>query len=161
MPDLTRDFEHVVIADPAPHPGLAELAITGDGYLHVLAAKRELSLEPSRPRFRTARRSRTSTARSATPSEPLESGALRTALCGPSGAGRSPEACGLALRVLAEIGVVRVAPSGPAVRAEAVSSVRGDLSSSMSFRLIEKANEECVRYLSQPKPSSSPLEAAA
>ena len=53
-------------------------------------------------------------------------------------------------------------PSGPAIRAEAVSSVRGDLSSSMSFRLIEKANEECVRYLSQPeKPSSSPLEAAA
>mgnify|MGYP003409565300 CR=1 FL=1 len=29
---------------PAPHPGLAELAITGGGYVHVLAANRELSL---------------------------------------------------------------------------------------------------------------------
>ncbi len=68
LPDLTRDFEHVVIADPAPHPGLAELAITGDGYLHVLAAKRELSLGAvSRPRSRTAMRSRTSTARSTMP----------------------------------------------------------------------------------------------
>jgi hypothetical protein len=161
LPDLTRDFEHVVIADPAPHPGLAELAITGGGYVHVLAAKPELSLGavsaalPDRNALADVYR----TLQDA--DEPLESGALRTALCGPGGAGRSPEACGLALRVLAEIGVVRVAPSGPAILAEAVSSVRGDLSSSMSFRLIEKANEECVRYLNQPKPSSSPLEAAA
>ena len=161
LPELPSDFEHVVVADPAPHPGLAELAITGDGYLHVLAANPELSLRtvagalPDRNALADVYRALHDA------DEPLESGALRTALCGSGGAGRSPEACGLALRVLAEIGVVRVTPSTPAIRAEAVSSVRGDLSSSMSFRLIEKANEECVRYLSQPKPSSSPLEAAA
>ena len=162
LPDLTSEFEHVVVADPAPHPGLAELAATGDGYLHLLAAKRELSLSavaaalPDRKALGGAYRALSDAA------GPLEAGALRTALCGVGGSGRSPEACGLALRVMAEIGVVRVACSGSAVRAEAVSSVRGDLSSSMSFRLIEKANEECVRYLNQPeKPSSSSLEAAA
>ena len=162
FPDLPSEFEHVVIADPAPHPGLAGLAATGDGYLHVLAATHDLSQRavadalPDRKALADVYRALSDAG------EALESEALRTALCGPSGAGRSPEACGLALRVLAEIGVVRLAPNGPAVRAEAVSSVRGDLSSSMSFRLIEKANEECIQYLSQPeKPSSSPLEAAA
>jgi hypothetical protein len=162
LPELSSDFEHVVIADPAPHPALAELASNGSGYLHVLAATHDLSQRavaaalPDRKALADVYRALNDA------SEPLEAKALRTALCGPSGVGRSPEACGLALRVLAEIGVVRVVPSNPAIRVESVSSVRGDLSSSMSFRLIEKANEECVQYLSQPeKPSSSPLEAAA
>ncbi len=162
FPDSPSDFEHVVIADPAPHPSLAELATAGDGYLHVLASTHDLSQRavaaalPDRKALADVYRALSDTGVA------LESEALRTALCGPSGAGRSPEACGLALRVLAEIGVVRLTPDAPAVRAEAVSSVRGDLSSSMSFRLIEKANEECIQYLSQPeKPSSSPLEAAA
>jgi hypothetical protein len=162
LPELPEGFGHVVIADPAPHPGLAELAESGSGYLHVLAAKRELSLSavglalPDRKALAQIYRAL------ADANGELESVALRAALCGPGGSARSPEACGLALRVLAEIGVVRVASSDPAIRVESVSSVRGDLSSSMSFRLIEKANEECVRFLSQPeKPSSSPLEAAA
>jgi hypothetical protein len=162
LPDLPRGFEHVVVADPAPHQGLADLATGGDGYVHVLGAKRELSLGavasalPDRKALAEAYRALDAV------SGELDPVALRTALCGPTGTGKSPESCGLALRVLTEIGVVRVAGSGSAVRVEAVSSVRGDLSSSMSFRLIEKAKEECVRYLSQPeKPSSSSLEAAA
>jgi hypothetical protein len=162
LPELPSGFEHVVIADPAPHPRPAELAVGGDGYLHVLAATHDLSQRavagslPDRKALAEVYRALHDAG------DPLESEALRTALCGPGGAGRSPETCGLALRVLAEIGVVRVVPSGPAIRVESVSSVRGDLSSSMSFRLIEKAYEECVRYLSQPeKQSSSPLEAAA
>ena len=161
-PALASSFPHVVIADPAPHARLDELASAGGGYLHILAANRELSmaaLEASLP-DRKALAGVYRALRDA--GGALESAALRSALCGPDGSGRTPEACALALRPLAEIGVVRVASGGPAVRVEAVSSVRGDLSSSMSFRLIEKANEECVRYLSQPeKPSSSPLEAAA
>ena len=162
LPELPRGFRHLVIADPAPHPGLAELATAGEGYLHVLASKRELSLGAVAAAL-PARKALASVYRSLREAgEPLSSNALRAALCGPGGAGRSPEACALALRALAEIGVVRVAASGHALSVEAVSSVRGDLSSSMSFRLIEKANEECVRYLNQPeKPSSSPLEAAA
>jgi single-stranded-DNA-specific exonuclease len=162
LPELPCGFEHIVLADPAPHQALADLAAQGGGYLHVLAAKSELSLGavaselPDRKALAAVYRALNEG------DEALEAEALRTALCGPRGNGRSPEARGLALRVLAEIGVVRVAQQGPTVRAEAVSSVRGDLSSSMSFRLIEKANEECVRYLNQPeKPSSSPLEAAA
>ncbi len=74
----------------------------------MLAAKRELSLGavasalPDRKALAEAYRALNDA------SGELDSVALRTALCGPTGAGRSPEACGLALRVLAEIGVVRV-----------------------------------------------------
>ena len=161
-PDLAREFTHLVIADPPPHPGLAAMAEEGEGYRHMLATKRELTMTalatalPDRHAlaaiYRSLRDAR----------EGLEGSALRLALAGPGGSGRSPEACALALRSLTEIGVVRVDASGHAIRVEAVSSVRGDLSSSMSFRLVEKANEECLQYLSQPaKPSSNPLEAAA
>jgi single-stranded-DNA-specific exonuclease len=162
LPELPRGFRHLVIADPAPHPDLAELVASGDGYLHLLATKRELSLGavsaalPDRKSLAGAYRAIRE------PGESLEPEALRLALCGTGGAGRSPEACGLAVRALAEIGVVRTTANGSAIRVEAVSSVRGDLSSSMSFRLIEKAYEECVRYLSQPeKQTSSSLEQAA
>lgn len=162
LPDLARDFEHVVVADPAPHPGLAELVASGAGYVHVLAANRELALSavaaalPDRKELGAIYRSL------AEARAELSAAEIRRVLCGESGVGRSPEACGLALRVLAEIGVARVVGSGLALRAEAVSSVRGELSSSMSFRLINKANEECVRYLSKPeKRTSSSLEAAA
>ncbi len=43
-PGLVELFKHVVLADPAPHPVMESLVSAGDGYLHVLAAKRELSL---------------------------------------------------------------------------------------------------------------------
>lgn len=162
VPDLAGAFEHVVVADPAPHPGLDALVGEGSGYLHLLATKPELSLGalasalPDRKALAATYRALLK------PGEPASGEALRNALCGPTGAARSPESCALALRALAEIGVVRVESAGHATSAEAVSSVRGDLSSSMSFRLIEKAHEECVRYLNRPeKPSSSPLEAAA
>lgn len=161
-PDLAIAFEHVVIADPAPHPSLDALVQQGVGYLHLLATKRELSLGalasalPNRKALATIYRALRE------PGKPHSGETLRAALCGPDGASTSPESCALALRVLAEIGVVRVDSAQHATSAEAVSSVRGDLSSSMSFRLIEKAHEECVQYLNRPeKPSSSPLEAAA
>ncbi len=161
-PGLVELFTHVVLADPAPHPVMESLVSAGDGYLHMLASKRELSLGaiaaalPDRKALASAYRAIRE------PGAPLEPAGLRVALCGTGGAGRSPEACGLAIRALAEIGVVRVARNGSAFSVEAVSSVRGDLSSSMSFRLIEKANEECVRFLNHPERlSSSPLEAAA
>ncbi|MDQ3759008.1 MAG: hypothetical protein M3331_03575, partial [Actinomycetota bacterium] len=130
--------------------------------LHVLARGRELSLNalatayPDRKALANVYRAIRE------PGLPLDGAALRQALAGPGGSGRSAEACGLSLRALAEIGVVRIDAHGHAVTVEAVSSVRGDLSSSMSFRLIEKAHEECVRYLNEPERlSSSQLEAAA
>jgi len=161
-PGLASLFEHVVVTDPAPHPRLAALAGSGEGYLHLIATKRELALSalaaalPDRKELAATYRALRD------PGESLAGEALRTALAGPGGAARSPESCALAVRVLTEIGVVRTDASGPATRVEAVSSVRGDLSSSMSFRLVENVHEECIRFLNHPeKPSSSPLEVAA
>ena len=81
----------------------------------------------------------------------LEGESLRRALAGQNGSARSPESCATALRVLAEVGAVRTSVSGVAATVEVVSSGRGDLSSSVSFRAVRKAHEECVRYLSQPE----------
>jgi single-stranded-DNA-specific exonuclease len=162
LPDMPAPFQHVVVADPAPHAAAAHLAELGDGRLHLLATKRELSLSalalslPDRKALAGTYRALRE------PGRPLEGASLRWALCGPAGASRSPESCALAIRVLAEIGVVRAESGGNGPRVEVVSSVRGDLASSMTFRLIEKAHEECVQYLSQPeKPGSSTLEEAA
>ncbi len=162
LPELPLDFRHVVVTDPALNPALAELVAKGDGYLHLLATKRELSLRAVAGAF-PGRKELADVYRAVREAGgPMGAGPLREALGGPSGSARSPESCGLALRALAEIGVVRVEPKGSATRIEAVSSVRGDLSSSMSFRLIEKASQECVRYLNHPeKQSSTQLEAAA
>ena len=161
-PGLPLAFEHIVIADPAPHQGLAPLVAQGNGYLHLLATKSELSLNalelalPDRKALAATYRALREIG------APCTGDALRAALAGAEGAVRSPEAYGLALRALAEIGVVRIDKDGPATQVEAVSSTRGDLSSSMSFRFVLKAHEECVRYLTRPeRPSSSPLEAAA
>ncbi|MEJ7876452.1 MAG: hypothetical protein WKF62_07310, partial [Solirubrobacterales bacterium] len=158
-------FPHVALADPAPHGALQALvsapAETG-GCLYLLASRNELSIRsiasalPGRAElaavFRALREA----------SGPLDGSGLRRALCGQSSLSRSPEACALILRTLAEVGVVRAKPSGLTTQAEVVSSGKGDLKSSVSFRSIRKAHEECVRYLSQPeKPSSNPLQAAA
>ncbi|HYH61769.1 MAG TPA: hypothetical protein VD766_07875, partial [Solirubrobacterales bacterium] len=155
MPELAFSFEHVVIADPAPHLSLSELANTGDGYVHVLASAAELSLRaldanlPTREELIAAYRR----LRAAGPL--LEGEALRIALAGESGSARSPEACARTLRVLGEVGAVRTAVNDTAAAVEVVSSGRGDLSSSVSFRAAKKAHEECVRYLSQPEIQSS------
>ncbi|MDQ3729609.1 MAG: single-stranded-DNA-specific exonuclease RecJ [Actinomycetota bacterium] len=164
-PGLPRSFRHVVVVDPAPslalHALVAGPASEGD-HLHLLASGTELSLRavvtalPERDDLAAAFRA----IREA--GGPIEGSALRRALCGPGGLSRSPEACALVLRSLAEVGVVRVGSSGPVTLVEVVSSGKGELSSSVSFRSIRKAHEECVRYLSQPeKPSSNPLQAAA
>jgi single-stranded-DNA-specific exonuclease len=162
MPDLPTAFAHVVLADPPPHRSLAGAAGCGEGHLHLLAARRELALGALSAALPGRHVLAEVFAALRAGGDALDAASLRKALAGPGGNRRSPETCALALRALTEIGVVRASFDGPEVRVEALSSVRGDLSSSMSFRLLEKANEECHSFLSQPDiPSSSPLEAAA
>ena len=164
-PGLPALFSHVVIADPAPHPDVHALAAAGGqagACLHQIATDPELTLRtlsealPIREELAAAYRA----LREAGPA--LEGVALRNALGGPSGSSRSPESAALALRVLAEIGVVRMSSSGGATLVEVVSLNRGDLTSSVSFRTLRKAHEECVRYLRRPEiPSSKSLRTAA
>jgi single-stranded-DNA-specific exonuclease len=168
-PGLARDFEHVVIADPAPHPAFEALLLAGPAgsYLHDLAggevddlARRALrAMLPGREDLGAAFRS----LRDAADGDGVVATAgLRMALCGDEGSLRSPEACARIVRVLSEIGVVRTSGSGAGDRIEVVSSARGDLSSSMSFRALENAHEECTRFLSERKrQSSTPRQRAA
>ena len=167
LPGLARGFKHVVVADPAPHPGIEALAASAPdsgARLHVLAtatgtALAERAVESMLPgradlaaAFRALRVAEGPVARSR----------LRGALCGSDGSSRSPEAGAWILRVLLEIGVLRSVQGGAAGPFEAVSSVAGDLGSSESWRALRKVHEECTRFLSEHKTqSSSPHRAAA
>lgn len=168
-PELAPEFPHVALADPAPDPrsrAVAERVARGAGYLHLLAshadsglAVRALALSiPDRAGLAAAWRSLRATADGGQ----LDLSAIRAALARADGAARSPEWCGAALRVLAEIGVVALHGTGRDVRLEVVSSVRGQLESSSSHVAQQKAREECVRFLTRyEKPTLRPVPAAA
>jgi len=170
QPELAREFDHVVLADPAPDARLEALALAGPagrpGYLHTLAlhldpelATRALELLlPGRPALGAAYRSLRESAGDGV----LDKRGIRTALCGDPAAARAPEWCARTLRILAEVGVVRLAGNGRDLSLEVVSSVRGELESSGSYVAQTRAHEECVRFLTAAKKqSSSPLPAAA
>jgi len=168
-PELARAFPHVALADPAPHPRLeaavAAAQTEGGGYLHLLPATRDLSVRalalmlPLRSELAQAYRAISEWAGE---ERILDPAGLRLALCGPGGAGRSAEACARTLRILAEMGVLRLRADDPEVALEVVSSVRSDLRASTSYLEQESAHEECLRFLTErKKPSSTPLPAAA
>ena len=156
-------FPHVVVIDPAPSARLAELAVVGNGYLHVLAEADEVELatralglaHPTRPALAAAWRAL----------RDAGDGGLalvdwRPALCGP--AARAPETAASILRVLAEVGVLQSAGRGPDRVLEVVSSVRGDLAGSQSFVAHRNAHEESLKFLNRSEvQSSSPSEMAA
>ena len=159
-------FTHVVVADPLPHARVASLlaegATEGSGFVHSLAAEEALINQvlaeefPGREMLARAYRV------VADGSAPLGLEDLRRDLCGDRSDARSPESCALAVRILTEMGVVRRTAGGGERSFEALTSVRGDLSNSMSFRSVRKAHEECLSFLSQPRTqSSNPSEAAA
>lgn len=162
-PQVPGWFRHVVVIDPAPAATLERLAAEGDGYLHVLAEARDTTL--ARRALELAYPSRASLAEvwralRAMTVEPIALRDWRPALCG--AAVRSPESAARALRVLAEVGVVRSARTGPDRVLEVVSSVRGELDDAASFAEYRNAYEESQRYLSRSEArSSSPSEMAA
>ena len=168
--DVVSAFPHVLLADPAPRPAVEALALAadvrGEGFVHVLSSHRDPSLSvralelalPDRAAlgelYRALRRE--------APDRPLDLRAARAVLEAASPVRRSPEWCGRALRVLAEVGVVRVTGAGRETMLEVVSSVRGELERSPSYAANRMAHEECVRFLTRGKEqSSSPMPAAA
>ena len=170
VPELAGEFPHVVLADPAPQRRVEAAALAGasggGGYLHVLGSHDEPSLAvralellyPTRAAlggmYRALRRHAAE--------RPLQGSGLRAAIEEGAGGARSPEWCAAAIRVLAEIGVVRVAASAPEVVLEVVSSVRGELERSPSHAANRNAHEECLRFLTRSKEQSSkPMPAAA
>jgi single-stranded-DNA-specific exonuclease len=163
-PELAREFPHVVLADPAPSAAVQSMALAGDGYAHVLASHADPRLSvraldlalPDREGLAGAYR-----ALRATEGPGLTPFALAGALAPGAGHPHAPEWCARAVRILAEMRVVRVRETGRAPEFEAVSSVRGELDRSPSYAAIKKAHEECVRFLTRSKEQSSTAMPAA
>jgi single-stranded-DNA-specific exonuclease len=161
-PGLSGSFEHVVLIDPPPLPGLEATVdgCEGRGFLHLGwgPAEVELSLRlweaewPSRPSLAALYRGLRSTAE---PAEELAGSALRGALGGTAALPRSPEAAGRALRVLLDVGVVAWQADGGArgsdgLGALSVVSSKGiELEQSGAFGAYRRHNEEGRRYLSR------------
>jgi single-stranded-DNA-specific exonuclease len=170
LPDLARQFAHVVVADPAPDPWVEAAGQAGTrdggGWAHTLASALEPGLairalelrHPTRAALTHAYRA----LRARTQAGPVGTEDLRQALEALPGGPRSPEWGAEAIRILAETGVLRIVATAPELKLEVVSSVRGELERSPSFVANREAHEECVRFLTRGKEQSSiPIPAAA
>ena len=167
-PELAGRFTHVVLADPAPGPRVEAIALAGagdgGGYAHVLSSHREAGLSvralelvyPGREGLGRAYRALAEQGEG-----PHDLARLRAGLEA-TGEPHAPEWCARAIRVLAEIGVVRVTGTARARTFEAVSSVRGELGRSPGHVANLKAHEECLQFLTRVREQSSrPMPAAA
>jgi hypothetical protein len=149
-----QGFTHVVIVDPPPSPSLAQLAATGEGYLHetwgnlerdfsVRVMESELELRPHLVAiFRELR------AAGEAPSPDRLAAILR----GPGPYARSPELAGRCVRVLLELGLAQRSPERGAQGLRVVSSEATELERSGSYRAYHARLEEARRYLGSQKP---------
>ncbi len=167
-PEVAGRFTHVMLADPAPDPRVEAMALAGardgGGYAHVLSSHREAglavrALELAYPGREGLGRIYRVLAQQG--DGPHGLARLRAGLEA-TGEPHAPEWCARAIRVLAEIGVVRVTGAAHARAFEAVSSVRGELGRSPGHAANLKAHEECLQFLTRGREqSSNPMPAAA
>ena len=161
-PDLARHFDHIVFCDPPPFRALAEAALAGRGWAHpawgpdetVLARRVCESEFPDRESLAAVYRDLRD---AAGPDGAIGAERARLAL---SGLGRShprtPEVAGRFMRVLGELGLMRVSP-----RLELLSSERTSLDRSRAFVAYRLQSEEGTRCLTAPgQQSPSPQPAA-
>ncbi len=162
-------FTHIVIADPAPRADLEEIAVVGapggDRFLHVLDSAldsslslRALDLElPLRPVLAGIYAALAALAPGA-----HDGAALRRTLVAPDSQPLAPEAAALALRSLAEIGVVQLAGGAAGAAVEALSSVQGELAKSATYANLSEQHRESARFLTEVgQRNPSPLAQAA
>jgi single-stranded-DNA-specific exonuclease len=160
-PEIAGRFRHVVLADPAPSPRVEAIALAGArdgaGWAHVLSSHSEGGLAvralelafPGREGLGHVYR-----AVHGPGGTPRDLAGVRAALES-GGEQHAPEWCARAVRVLAEIGVIRMTGTAHAREFQAVSSVRGDLGRSPGHVANLKAHEECLKFLTRGKEQSS------
>jgi single-stranded-DNA-specific exonuclease len=157
-PALASRFEHVVLVDPPPFAHLAEACAGGDGYVHSLAGLAEVDFAlrvhadewPSRASLAELYRA---LGPGGNGGACLDGDAARTLLRGERRAHpRSPECAGRALRVLVELGLVRI-EGDPAVAPAlgVVSSSGTELEKSPAFVAYRDRYEEGKRYLNEQR----------
>ena len=151
-PDLASGFEHVVLVDPPPSPGLERLAARATpegGYLHPAwgESERRFALAALEDQF--ARRAVVAAVfRDLRDVEPGQGGeALLEALRGHGPHPRSPEAAARSFAVLAELGLVQGNPDAGRGSVGVVSSEGTDLERSTAYRAYGARYQEGRRFL--------------
>ena len=166
LAELASRFTHMVIADPAPRPALEELAVVAapgePRFMHMLDSALDPSLSLRALDLELPLRPVLAQLFQALGAGSHDFPALRAALVGADGQPLSPEAAGLALGTLADIGVVALQGSGPDLTVQAVSSVRAKLAASATYAALSKIHRESAKYLTEAaQRTPSPLARAA
>jgi single-stranded-DNA-specific exonuclease len=151
LPDLCRDFTHVVLVDPPPfahlEPVLSHSTEEG-GYLHRAWGEAEWRFANGVLDEQFARRpTLIATFRDLRDAGDTSGEELRTALTGGGPHPRGPETAARCFRVLAELGLAHGTPDRGAGTVGVVSSEGTDLERSAAFRAYSARHQEARQYL--------------
>jgi single-stranded-DNA-specific exonuclease len=151
LPDLCRDFTHVVLVDPPPFAHLEPVLSFGPeegGYLHRAWGEAEWRFANAALDEQFARRpTLIAVFRELRDGGETSGEELRTALAGGGRHLRSPETAARCFRVLAELGLAHGTPDCGAGTVGVVSSGSTDLERSAAFRAYSARHQEARRYL--------------
>jgi hypothetical protein len=151
LPDLCRDFTHVVLVDPPPFAHLEPVlsrATEERGYLHRAWGEAEWRFANTALDEQFAQRPTLIAAFRELRDAGEPSGEeLRAALIGGGSHPRSPETAARCFRVLAELGLAHGTPDRGAGTIGVVSSKGTDLERSAAFRAYSARHQEAQQYL--------------
>jgi single-stranded-DNA-specific exonuclease len=154
-PELTDDFDHVVLVDPPAHAALERLASRSSRegvYLHRVWGEAEWRLSLSLLDVQLVQRPTLIGAfRDLREAGDVGGEELRAALLGGGPQPRSAETAARCIRVLSELGLVRGAPEGGDGMVGVVSSDGTDLQRSAAFRAYSARHQEARQYLEAHK----------
>jgi single-stranded-DNA-specific exonuclease len=155
-PEVGPRFDHVVLVDPPPLPGLADLAARGPGgresYLHSAWAEGERGFTMRVVEHELGmRRPLRDVFRALHGAESAEGSELRQALAGDGDHTRGPELAARCVRVLDELELIVWDRSSRERSLRVVSSGHTDLERSAAFRAYSARLEEAKKYLASLK----------
>jgi single-stranded-DNA-specific exonuclease len=150
-PELSGEFDHVVLVDPPARADLLALASRSQaegGYLHRVWGEAEWRFALSATAAQLAQRQTLIGAfRDLREAAEASGEELREALAGSAPHARSPETAARCFRVLAELGLVQGEPAAGGGLVGVVSSEGTDLERSASYRAYSARHEEARQYL--------------
>jgi single-stranded-DNA-specific exonuclease len=151
-PGLAARFEHVVFVDPPQFAHVEELAMAGEGYVHLAWGEAEHRFACAMLAEQLARRE-TLIAAFRDLRDAGEAGGeeLLAALRGSGRFARSPVTAARCLRVLGELELVQGAADGGTGRVGVVSSEGTELERSSAYRAYGARHQEALRYLERRK----------
>ena len=151
-PGLAAGFEHVVFVDPPQFEHVEQLAMAGEGYVHLAWGEAEHRFACAMLAEQLARRE-TLIAAFRDLRDAGEAGGeeLLAALRGSGRFPRSPVTAARCLRVLGELELVQGTADGGGGRVGVVSSEGTELERSPAYRAYGARHQEALRYLERRK----------